>query len=233
MTLKLHILSGGAAQGVVKGIQRRFYEDTGAAIDGRFGAVGAMKEALLAGDACDVMITTEAMVGALAASGHLQGDSRAPLGRVRTGIAVPAGAPVPDIATPDALRAALRAADGIYFPDPERATAGIHFANVMRQLGVHDELQPRFRTHPNGAAAMQAMAAAGTPGLIGCTQVTEIRYTSGVTLAGLLPGEFELATVYTAAVAANTERPQLAGHFIALLAGETTRGLRVEGGFEV
>jgi hypothetical protein len=58
---------------------------------------------------------------------------------------------------------------------------------------------PRCRTFPNGATAMRELAAAGTPRSIGCTQVTEIRYTEGVDLVGALPPPFELATVYTAA----------------------------------
>ena len=35
--------------------------------------------------------------------------------------------------------------------------AGIHFVGVMRALGVHDALQPRFRTAPNGATAMREL----------------------------------------------------------------------------
>ena len=78
---------------------------------------------------------------------------------MRTGVAVRSGESQPDVSTPEALKAALLAADGIYFPDPQRATAGIHFANVLRELGIHDTLQPRFRTFPNGATSMRELAA--------------------------------------------------------------------------
>ena len=108
------------------------------------------------------------------------------------------------------MKATLLAADAIYFPDPVRATAGIHFANVMRKLGIHDTLQPRFKTYPAGAIAMRELAATDAPRLIGCTQVSEILYSEGVQLVGLLPQEFELATVYSAAVAANAAQPELA-----------------------
>jgi molybdate transport system substrate-binding protein len=173
------------------------------------------------------------MVGELAASGLLRGETRAPLGRVRTGIAVRSGAPRPDLSTPEALKAALLAAQEIYFPDPARATAGIHFADVMRQLGIHDLLMARFRTFPNGATAMRELAACDAPGLIGCTQVTEIQYTDGVELVGALPERFELATVYTAAVSARAAEPALAQRFIAMLAGAESQLLRKAGGFEI
>jgi molybdate transport system substrate-binding protein len=228
----LSLLSGGAAQGLVKALQERFTAATGATLQARFGAVGAMKEALLAGEPCDVMIVTGALVDSLVAEGRLRAEGRTDLGRVRTGIAVKTGTPHPDVSTAAALKAALLAADGVYFPDPVRATAGIHFADVLRRLGIHAQMAPRFRTYPAGAIAMRELAAAREGVLIGCTQVTEIKYTEGVDFVGLLPPEFELATVYTAAVAAGTGQTALAQAFIALMASADALPLRAAGGFE-
>ena len=228
----LHILCAGAAQGLVTALQPTLTAATGAAVSGRFGAVGAMKEALLAGEPCDLMIVTDKMVAELIDSGALRADGRAALGRVRTGIAVRAGQPLPEAGSAEGLKAALLGAEAIYFPDPQRATAGIHFANVMRELGIHDELAPRFRTFPNGATAMRALADSSGPGQIGCTQVTEINYTDGIQLVGPLPLRFELATVYTAALASQAADPALATRFIALLAGPESQALRRAGGFE-
>jgi molybdate transport system substrate-binding protein len=227
----MNILCAGAAQGLVKALQGTFVEST-ARIEGRFGAVGAMKEALLAGEACDVMIVTAAMVAELQDAGRLVAGSEAVLGRVRTGIAVREGEPMPAIATPDALRQSLRAASAIYFPDAQRSTAGIHFASVMGRLGIADEAASRLRTFPNGATAMRELAAAPR-GAIGCTQITEIKYTPGIALVGPLPEAFELATVYTAAVSANARDPALARRFVDLLTGPASRGLREQGGFEI
>ncbi len=231
----LNLLCAGAAQGLVSALQARWLGDTGSDIGGRFGAVGAMREALLAGEPCDVFVSTDKMIGELIEAGLLcadsRTDSRAALGRVFTGIAVRAAAPHPDVATPEALKAALLAADAIYFPDALRSTAGIHFAGVMRDLGLFDTLEPRFRTYPNGAAAMREMAANLAPNLIGCTQVSEILFTDGVDLVAPLPARFELATTYTAAVSASAADPAQAQRFIALLAGADTRAMREAAGF--
>jgi molybdate transport system substrate-binding protein len=190
-----------------------------------------MKEALLSGEPCDVMIVTGAMIDALCADGMLQAATRQPLGRVLTGVAVRAGMALPDVSSAAGLQAALLAADSLYFPDPLRATAGIHFANVMRQLGIYDQLEARFRTHPAGAIAMRELAASTSAHAIGCTQVTEINYTPGVQLAGALPHEFELATVYTAAVSTRSAQAALAAQFIALIGGSESLALRQAGGF--
>jgi len=230
--MELRILSGGAAQGVVGALQQSFAADTGAVIAGTFGAVGAMKDKLLAGAPCDAVILTAALIEELTRSGHLLAGSAAPLGRVRTGIAVRAGEPLPMIADRDSLRASLTQARGIYFPDPDRATAGIHFVNVLKQLGIHDEVLPRLRPFPNGATAMRALAQSAEAKQIGCTQITEIKYTEGVTLVGPLPKEFELATVYSAAVCSGSAQPETAAALIELLSGARSAALRSAGGFE-
>ena len=67
---------------------------------------------------------------------------------------------------------------------------------------------------------------------IGCTQISEIKYTEGVTLVGPLPHEFELATVYSVAVSADTQQPELARRFARLLCGSEADSVRAEAGFE-
>ncbi|MFM7531665.1 MAG: substrate-binding domain-containing protein, partial [Rubrivivax sp.] len=196
-TPTLNLLCAGAAQGLVRALAPQLLQACGATVNGRFGAVGAMKEAFDAGEPCDLIVLTEAMIGAMAQQGSVLPHTPAPLGRVRTGVAVRAGTPHPDVTTPEALARALEAADAIYFPDPQRATAGIHFERVLRELGLLERLGPRLRTFPNGATAMRELAAAGSAAPIGCTQITEILYTPGVELVAPLPLRFELATVYT------------------------------------
>ena len=228
----LKILSGGAAQGLVSQLQDRFFSESGRAIEGTFGAVGLMRDKLLAGEPCDVLILTQALIDQLTASGHVVAGSARPVGVVKTGIAVKTGEPAPDVGNPAALKAALLAARGIYFPDPLKATAGIHFMKVLQQLGIADDVAAFLRPFPNGNAAMSALAQAGEHGLIGCTQVTEILYTPGVQLVARLPKEFELATVYTAAVCAKAEQPQAAAMLIDMLVSPQAAEIRRTGGFE-
>lgn len=227
----LVLLSAGAAKGLVEGIAAGFLRETGVAIRGQFGAVGAMREKLVAGEACDAFVSTSAMLEALERDGFIVAGSVTPIGSVKTGIAVRAGEPVPDVSSSERLAARLRDASAIYLPDAERATAGIHFVRVLDRLGLLASLAAKLRAFPNGAAAMQALARDGPPGAIGCTQVTEILYTKGVVLAGVLPAEFELATVYAAGICAEAASPSLASAFVAWVAGERAAGLRRAGGF--
>ena len=232
-SMPLKILSGGAAQSVVTALAEGFLAETGYELDCTFSAVGAMKAKLLAGAPADLVILTQALIDELAAAGHVLQASCAELGRVRTGVAVRKGDPLPDIANANALRSTLLDAGAIFFPDPQTATAGIHFARVLDTLGIRSEVERRLNTYPNGATAMRELAQAEGARVVGCTQVTEIHNTPGVVLAGLLPCEFELATVYAAGVCARAAAPGAARRFIALLTGEATRATRTKAGFEL
>ena len=229
---QLHVMGGGAAQGIVGQLKSRFVAQSGCDIEGTFGAVGMMKDRLLDGAACDVLILTQALIAQLTESGNVVAGSARPLGVVKTGVAVKVGETVPKVDTADALKAVLLGATGIYFPDPVKATAGIHFMKVLQSLGIDGELASRLRPFPNGATAMREMSQCAEAGLVGCTQVTEILYTPGVVLAGDLPKVFELATVYTAAVCSKAQEPVLAAQLISLLIGDEAAELRRSGGFE-
>ena len=227
----LHILSGGAAAGLVRRCAPHFEQVHGVQVHGTFGAVGAMKSQLLAGDHCDILILTHAMIEELVAQGQARADTVKDVGVVMTGVAVLAGQPHPDVSNGEALRKAFRAASALYFPDPQLATAGIHCMKVLQSLGLAEELAPRLRPYPNGATAMKAMAEAGDPKAMGCTQVTEILITPGVEWAADLPAGFELATVYTAAVTQRSLAPTLACFLIDELVSPSRANDRRESGF--
>jgi len=226
--MRLRFVSAGAAHSVVTALAAaRSIE-----VEGSFGAVGAMRDQLLAGEACDIVILTRAQVAELAAADHVLGETAADIGTVATSIAVREGATAPAVADATALAAALRACDAIYFPDPAKATAGIHFAGVLGKLGIAAEVAARLRTFPNGATAMRELARS-TGSAIGCTQATEILATPGVKLVAPLPAGLDLETVYAAAVASAARQRDAAKHCVGLLAGESSREQRAAAGFRL
>ena len=231
MTTTIYVLSAGAAKGLVLALQPDFKRVNDVRFECQFGAVGAMHDRLIAGDDCDLIVLSAAMLARLVDEGRVAADTVTKIGDVETGIAVPAGSPKPRVDNADALRSALNNARRIYLPDPEKATAGIHFANVLKQLGIYQSVRERLEPHPNGATAMRAMADSRDDHLIGCTQITEINYTEGVILVGALPPEFSLKTTYAVGVCIGSSQPELARAFAASLGGPESAELRRQGGF--
>ncbi len=229
---RLNVLCAGAVKGLVLALQPRFEAEAGVAVEATFGAVGAMRDALRSGVPCDVLIVSARMVDDLMASGELRAGSAMRIGTVQTAIAVQAAARQPAIASAEALKASLLAAGALYFPDATLSTAGAHVAAMLDGLGVRMEMEPRLRMFPNGAIAMRALADDPRTDAIGCTQATEIRYTTGLDLVGALPAPFALATVYSAALASGAGDVGDAAHFLGMLGGPRSRELRLAGGFD-
>jgi molybdate transport system substrate-binding protein len=227
----LRLLSAGAAKGLVEALAPAFEADAGVRIDATFDAAGTIRDSFTGGAPCDVVILPAAMQRALAAAGRIAAAPVAALGAVPTGVAVANGDALPTIGDAQALRAALVAASGLYCPDTVRATAGIHFDGVLRTLGIHEASQAKLHAYANGARAMAALAANGPRGAIGCTQLTEILYTRGVTLVGELPPPFELTTVYSVAVSQDTADPRAAHAFAKRLAAPDAETQRRDAGF--
>lgn len=229
----LHILSAGAAQGVVTSVITDFQRKTGHEVQAEFGAVGAIKAKLLDGRLADVLILTAPMIDELAAIAHVVAGSRVDLGKVSTGVAVRQGTPLPDVSSRAALRGNLLAASAIACPDPGIATAGKIVMQMMERLGIGQETGGRMKFYPNGAAAMRWLAASAGLNEMGITQVSEILPHTGLTYVGPLPEEFQMKATYSAGLAARAQNPGLARGFIATLTATATRPLLVAAGFEI
>jgi molybdate transport system substrate-binding protein len=102
----VQVLSVGAAKDLATSLAPAFERETGHHLQYAFGAVGAMQERLDAGDPSDLIILSRAMVDALVRAGRVRVQGVVDLGRVRTGVAVCAGAPPSVVGDAAALRLA-------------------------------------------------------------------------------------------------------------------------------
>lgn len=227
----LSILSGGAAQGLVGSLASAFRDQTGFEIAGEFGAVGVMAEKLRKGTPADIVILTAALLTRLAEERLIIAATMSDIGMVETALAVRSCDPAAMAKDAADLRRALLQSDAIFVPDTKASTAGIHFANVLQQLGIADEVAGRLQIFPNGATAMRELAASKSRRPVGCTQSTEIISTKGVVLSGALPPGCDLATTYTAGITAAAGHPQQARELIAMLTGAGQREQRRRSGF--
>jgi molybdate transport system substrate-binding protein len=229
----VNVLSAGACKGLFQALFPKRLKS--GKIVAEYGAVGAMQEKLLNGQACELLVLTLPMLEKLASEKWVDASTIRVVGHVGTGIAIPNRlASVPDVASDATLKANLLAASQIHFPDPKRATAGIHFQNVLTNLGIAATVADRCMHYPNGAAAMAALAknyAKFGDLQIGCTQVSEILYTPGIKLVAELPDPYRLRTTYAAALTPSGVESKRAIKMLEKLTGQSQASLRQSGGF--
>ena len=147
-------------------------------------------------------------------AGSLAPTSRVALARVGVGMVVKEGAPVPDVSTPEKLKAALLAARSLTYGDPAIPnTSGAIARDALAKLGILDEVQGK--THHAALTSGGELVAKGEVEM-GFFNLSEIP--KGVTVAGPLPGPLQGYTSYEAAVLSKGSMDKACAAFVKCLA---------------
>jgi molybdate transport system substrate-binding protein len=228
----LNVFCARSMHVAVKTLADRFAKATGEAADIVFEPMGALQARLAAGETADVLILASPAIDALAKSGAVVAASRAEIGRAPIGVAIRAGAAAPDIATPEAFKAALAAARAIALSDPAvGGSAGIYLRDLFARLGLADMIAAKTVRQNSGVAAAACVARGEAD--LAMTFIPELLQAEGARILGPLPPPFGHATAYAAAVSAASPRGEPARAFIAALTAPAACDVWVRAGFEV
>ena len=210
----LKVLSARAPQMALAKLFADFTRTTGNAIAPAYGTVGAIGDRFKAGEAADLLILSPS---ALAAMGDaLLSGSTTAVARAGLAVCIRQGAPMPDLATPAALTAALRAARCVSYSDPTAGgSAAAYFAKLLERLGVAEAVNAKAALGRNGHHVAE-LVADGTAEL-GVSFLSELVAIKGVAIAGPLPAEVQNYTVYAAAIPAVSRAREEARALIAFL----------------
>jgi molybdate transport system substrate-binding protein len=225
---QLTIYSGGAVKSGLEAAAAAYEQQKGTKIRIEFQPMGPLTKALAEGAKADIAIVTEDVWADTEGKKLVDGSTRTEIGRVAIGVAVHESAPAPDISTPEALKAALLKAKSVVYIDPQRGTSGRHFAAVLKQLGIADEVNAKTK-FGTGGYVVEPVGKGEIE--LGVHQITEILPVKGVKLVGPLPAALQKETVYVGALTPATENRAEASAFLAFLRRPETRRIFAEKGF--
>jgi molybdate transport system substrate-binding protein len=215
---ELRILISGGMTAAYKELAPEFERATGHQLTAAYGpsmgtTENAIPQRLARGEPADVLILVGDALGKLIDEGKAVAATRVDLVRSRIGVSVRVGAPKPDISTPEALKKALLGAKSVAYSD---SASGVYVeSQLFKKLGIEAEMRGKARRIP--AEPVAAVVARGEAE-IGFQQVAELLPVPGAEFVGPIPAELQKITVFSAAVASNSQAPEAAEAFIAFLA---------------
>jgi molybdate transport system substrate-binding protein len=179
------------------------------------------------GAQADVLVTTPATVDDLVAAGRVVANTRVDFVRSGAGVAVRSGAPKPDIATPDAFKAALLAAKTVGY---SQGPSGVHFMTVLARLGITDQVKAKGVVPPLGSRVGTLVAEGKAE--IGVQQITELLQIPGIDFVGPLPKELQANIVYSTATPTSAKEKAGAAAFVKFISSEPALPLIKKVGLE-
>ena len=210
---EIRVLSTVGVQPATPEIIAQFEGATGHRIAVTYGLAAVLKTKFLEGEPADVLILTSPIVDDLVQQGKVAPGSKVDIGRSGVGVGVKAGAPKPDISTPEALKNAVLAAKSIGYS--KAGASGVVFARVLERLGIAEQVKAKYRD--TGTRAGEMLASGEIE--LGAAQIPELMAVPGVEVVGPLPADLQTITIFSVALATEAREADAAKVFIQFLSG--------------
>jgi len=222
-------IAGGAPKPVFDRLGPIYEQRTSNKLNALYDSMSGIAGRVAAHEALDVLLMPVASIEAYIKQGVVQGACT-PLANIGLAVGVTAGSPLPDVSTPEALRAALLTARGVVHAPPTATPSGAQSDKVIKTLGLAEALAGRVM-HRVGLAGGLAMIASGQATL-GIFPKSEIVSGAGIALAGPLPAALQLTIIYGAGVTSASAVAGPAAEFIQYLIEPDSRKVWMACGFD-
>lgn len=202
---ELKVIAGGSMTASMNALAAPFEKATGHKLSIHFDSTPNIIARVNSGTPFDVVVVPADVFKDAAARARFAVGPNTDIARVGYGVIVRAGAPKPDISTPDNFKKALLAAPSIAFLPA--SAAGAYVTKVFERLGIAEDM--KAKTKVQAAPAQIASAVAKGEAELGVF-LTNVLVAPGVELVGPFPGELPQELVFTSAVAADTKEADAA-----------------------
>ena len=181
----------------------------------QFSSSKALEDKIQSGEPFDVVILSSDVIDDFIKQGKIAAGTRANIARTGIGVGVRAGAPKPDVSTPEALKRALLSAKSISF-NPSGASAP-HIREIFEHLGIAENVNSKLILDPESGHS-EMNVADGKAELV-IALIPEIKFFKGVEFAGPVPADLQSYISFSAGVATNTHNADAAKALIKFIAG--------------
>ncbi|MGP0073298.1 MAG: molybdate ABC transporter substrate-binding protein [Bryobacteraceae bacterium] len=206
---EIKVMTSGAFTAAYRELVPQFEHKTHYKVSTSFGAsMGGAPDSIPVridrGEPVDVVILARPALDDLVKRGKVLPDSCVDLVRSKTGMAVKAGAPKPDISTLEAFKKALLDAKSIGYSD---SASGVYISTeLFQKLGIADEVLPKSKRFGGQVGIPVARGDVE----IGFQQISELLPVPGIEIVGPLPPGAQKVVLFSAGISVDSHNPDAA-----------------------
>jgi len=207
---ELKVLAGGSLRSVLTELAPTFEQASGHKLAIHFDTTPNLIKAATSGEPFDLGVVPIDVFYDAAAKAHFAPPVK--FARVGYGVAVKAGAPRPDISTPEAFKKTLLDAKSITFLPA--SAAGSYILKMFERLGIAEAMKAKTiaQAQPTGIAPAVVSGQAEI-----AVFVNNVLTAPGIDIVGPFPSGLQQELVFPAALAVDTKQKDAAQAFIDFL----------------
>ena len=202
---ELKVIAGGSMTASMNALAPDFEKATGHKLVIHFDSTPNIITRVTSGTPFDVAVVPVDVFKDAAAKARFAPGATVDIARVGYGVITRAGAPRPDIATPEAFKQTLLNAQSVAFLPA--SAAGAYVLKTFDRLGIGEAIKAKTKVQAAPAEIAQAVARGDAE--LGVF-LTNVLIAPGVELVGPFPADLQQELVFTAAVAADAKETAVA-----------------------
>ena len=213
---ELTVFSTIGVRSAAEALFARFENTSGHKLAVTWASAAMLVKRIESGETADVLILSRAGIETLKQQGKIAPGSDVAFASSGVGIAVKAGAPKPDISTPEALKQTLLIAKSIAYSEPSAGGAsGVYFAKLLERMGIAEAIKPKTKYPPPGGFSGELLLTGEAE--LAVQQKPELMHVAGTEIVGLLPDELNLITEFAAGLMPDRKNADAAMALIQML----------------
>jgi molybdate transport system substrate-binding protein len=196
---EIKVFSTVGVKSVLEEVIPMFEKATGNKVAMTWSTAALLTKRVQDGEQADALILIKGNVETLQKEGKVMPGTDVVFSQSIFAVGVKAGAPKPNISTPDALKQALLASRAVSYTDPATGGAsGVYTVKQFEKMGITEQMKGKSKHPPSGGFSGSLLVTGEAD--IAINSKPELLTVPGVEVVGPLPGDMAFTVIYDAAV---------------------------------
>ena len=228
---EIKVFATVGVKSVLEEILPKFEKATGNKVAITWSTAALLMKRVQAGEEADALVLIKGNVETLQKEGKIVPGTDVIFSKSIFAVGVKAGAPKPDISTPDALKQALLASKAVSYTDPATGGAsGVYTAKQIAKMGIAEQMKGKTK-HPVSGGFSGSLLVDGQAD-IAINSKPELMSVPGVEVVGPLPGDMAYTVIYAAGVQSGAAQADAAKALVKYLMSPEAQAVFKAKGFD-